>query len=325
MQIEHENDLYFIKPNRVCITLVFIVNRPLNGVHVFHKISVDIVPSLHIDGYWPDDAMLDVSENLKSDGCHLVFDQPHKLQPWIYSGAIPYARISFSRAESRIIRNGPPVDKAVFMITKYLMNYLVDGAPTITTQTLKTALLHCLAAEARHKTKHTHHWSRNYDSVTHQELHTCVIRLFLCVLQFCHRDLVPSYNFPSLCLPPFCRENCVSENHMKFFLIGLNQPRDSALLLGRLTVDVLSGMFEKNNRYSLTPLKHVIQDHIYVHMSLLKLFWPGTQLGLASLFPHTNPLCKSFHRICLINNIYNYDKQKVIEVRRPIKSLLSSD
>ena len=111
VDLTSESDLYILQSDRVCISLKFVVNPPIKGVFIFHRISVDIVPSLHIKGYWPDEAIQEISENLKSDGCHLVFDEPYKLYPWISSSSIPYARISFARAESRVIRIAPPLAK----------------------------------------------------------------------------------------------------------------------------------------------------------------------------------------------------------------------
>ena len=134
----YENDinLYNLRSNKVCLCLQFTINPLLNETFIFNQISVDIVPALYIKGYWPDEAVPEVSEDLKSDGCHLVFDEPFKLYPWISSSSIPYARISFARAESRIIRNAPPLAKAAFMIGKYLAllregSLLIDAGTSI--------------------------------------------------------------------------------------------------------------------------------------------------------------------------------------------------
>ena len=120
VHIDNDKELYLIKSNKLCIILKFVVNRPLNGIHVFHKISVDIVPTIEITDYWPEGAIQDVSQDMKSNECYLVFDEPYKLYPWISSDAAPYARISFGQAESDLIRNAPPVIKAAFMVSKQI-------------------------------------------------------------------------------------------------------------------------------------------------------------------------------------------------------------
>ena len=60
-----------------CITLTLI--SPVNGCHVMHRISVDIVPALQINDWWPEDA-----QHLCQTGeCLIVFTQPQNNYPWI--------------------------------------------------------------------------------------------------------------------------------------------------------------------------------------------------------------------------------------------------
>ena len=92
---QHDEDLYTIDAHKVCITLHFDISRPIDGVNIFHKISVDIVPTIEIPNYWPEEAILDVSEDLKSGGVHLLFYEPRRLYPWLSNSSIPYARVSF--------------------------------------------------------------------------------------------------------------------------------------------------------------------------------------------------------------------------------------
>jgi len=119
LDIHSDVDLYNLSPDRVCITLKLAVNEPVNSVPIFHSISVDIVPSLHIEDFWPDDAIQGVSNALKQDGCHLVFYQSHKLHPWLPRNS-SYTRISFARAESAVVRRSQQVVKDAFISSKYV-------------------------------------------------------------------------------------------------------------------------------------------------------------------------------------------------------------
>ena len=124
MDIDDEKDLYVIDPDKICITLKLLTNQPINGIYIFHKISVDIVPSLRIDGFWPGNIIAEMSEDLASSGCYLVFDEPSRLYPWLSTSSVPHARISFAEAESRTVRNASPIVKSSFMVAKCLTDIL---------------------------------------------------------------------------------------------------------------------------------------------------------------------------------------------------------
>ena len=224
---ENEIDLYNLRPNRVCLSLKFTVNPPVNGTFVLYEVSVDIVPSLYIKGYWPDEAVQEVSEDLKSDGCHLVFDEPHKLYPWISSSSIPYARISFARAESRVIHNAPPLAKAAFMIGKHLASLRKGAEDDTASQTLKVSLLHCLASAARCNTRRASSWSRDYNDLPHQELNAMVGRLLFSLLQLCRQDFMPTYFLPQHFLSPFCQSKWLREPSMRLWSAGVLMPSKS--------------------------------------------------------------------------------------------------
>jgi len=89
--------------------------HPVNGSYVPHHISVDIVPALCVDGWWPDDMC---RKDLCQPGeCLIVFTQPQLKYPWI-GWTEPHGFISFARAESRLLRDYPRVIKAAVMVVK---------------------------------------------------------------------------------------------------------------------------------------------------------------------------------------------------------------
>ena len=94
--------------------------KPVNGCHVPHVISVDIVPALRIDGWWPDDTH---REDLCQAGdCLIVFTQPQLKYPWI-GWTEPHGFITFAQAESRLLRNCPRVIKAATMVVKRMSKH----------------------------------------------------------------------------------------------------------------------------------------------------------------------------------------------------------
>lgn len=65
----------------LCFTLKLTLNGPVDGEYIFEPISVDIVPCIHIDGWWPDGAISNIGNDILTDGCNLVFDQPQRKYP----------------------------------------------------------------------------------------------------------------------------------------------------------------------------------------------------------------------------------------------------
>ena len=95
------------------IKLEFI--KPVNGCHVPHHMSVDIVPALHIDNWWPDDMC---REDLCQPGdCLIVFTQPQIKYPWIGWTQL-YGFMTSAPAESRLLQDYPRVIKAAVMVVK---------------------------------------------------------------------------------------------------------------------------------------------------------------------------------------------------------------
>ena len=75
---------------------------PLNGYHVPHDISVDIVPAIRIDGWLPYDDDMHRKDVCQANECLIVFTQPQVKYPWI-SWTEPHGFISFAQAESRLL------------------------------------------------------------------------------------------------------------------------------------------------------------------------------------------------------------------------------
>lgn len=167
----------------VCETFkVFYVNKRIGGQHVFKKISIDVVPCIHIDNWWPKEAIPCRNSEEIRIGCNFVFDQPQRKYLGVPYSA-PYAKISFAPLESKIIADSPTVVRAVYMVAKHILD-----APKHS-NILKTCLLYCLEAFPE-KIKSCS------DEVTETDLNFWVRKLFKCFLLFCLQDFVPCYFMP---------------------------------------------------------------------------------------------------------------------------------
>jgi len=100
------------------IKLIF--TKPVNECHVPHAISVDIVPALRINDWWPDNARK--KELCRADDCLIAFTQPQSKYPWI-GWTEPHGFISFAQAESRLLRECHPAAKAAYTVVKRMSEY----------------------------------------------------------------------------------------------------------------------------------------------------------------------------------------------------------
>ena len=137
-------DEFIVQPGNTSMKLHTHINleftKPVNGCHVLHHISVDVVPALHIDDWWPDDMRRE--DFCQPGDCLIVFTQPQVKYPWI-GWTEPHGFISFARAESRLLRDCPRVIKAAFMVVKRMSKYFCQYE-FFSSHVIKTALLWCL-------------------------------------------------------------------------------------------------------------------------------------------------------------------------------------
>ena len=115
------------------------LSKPVNGVHVLHDISIDIVPAICVESL-PDGIRQSVAECLEAAKCHLVLVQPHWTYPWMpwsQTGAM----ISFTRAESLLLRCSPPVVRNAYMVIKHMAKYFSHDNNWFSSHVVKTAVL----------------------------------------------------------------------------------------------------------------------------------------------------------------------------------------
>jgi len=196
------------------VTLKF--TKPVHGYYVPHSISVDIVPALRIDDWWPDGTR---REDLCQPGdCLIVFTQPQLKYPWI-GWTQPHGFISFAQAESRLLRNSPPVIKAACMVVKRMSNYFCQYA-LFSSHVIKTAVFWCLD-ERRLCSECSS--SNNSDEVDGDELLRWVQNILRRMLRFAAQDYVPSYFIPKLRQPVWLKERYMylKQFHMRLYQHGL--------------------------------------------------------------------------------------------------------
>ena len=319
LSANYETNLYNLLTNKICIVSQFTLNPPINGAFIFYTISVDIVPSLCIKDYWPDEAVQDIGRDLKSDGCHLVLDEPHKLYPWISSNSIPYARISFARAGSRVIHNAPPLAKAALMIGKHLASFRENSNDRDTashtretretaSHTLKVSMLHCLASIARCNIRRASSWSRDYNYLSHQELNAMVGRLLFSLLHLCCQDFMPTFFQPQHFLPPFSQSYWLREPSMRLFSLGMQQLHrigshvESPRVINLMQAEIFkrSTQNEYKDRVSYFVMRSIFRT----------LFASEAESKVIDYGSFTNPLFEKIHRARLINSIYSWKQER---------------
>jgi len=233
--------------------------KPVNGCHVPHDISVDIVPALRIDGWWPDDTH---REDLCQTGdCLIVFTQPQLKYPWIgWTEALGF--ISFAQAESRLLRGCPRVIKAACMVVKRMSNKFFSS------HVIKTALFWCLD-----DVKPSSDCSSSNDSekLDEDELLCWVRNILRRLLCFAAQDYVPSYFMPKCYQPVWLNERYLKQFHMRLYRHGLLTYADLFSLNEQQSRD-----FWLKNIKLLLILGHVIYWSVLSADDELKLFVPST-------------------------------------------------
>ena len=120
--------------------IILAFTKPVNGRHVLHNVSVHIVPTLRIDGWWPDDMCR--RDLCQAGDCRFVFTQPQTKYPWI-GWTEPHGFITFAPAESRLLCDCPSIVKAAFMVVKRMSKYFCQYE-FFSSHVIKMALLWCL-------------------------------------------------------------------------------------------------------------------------------------------------------------------------------------
>ena len=175
--------------------------KPVNGHFLPHNISVDVVPALRINGWWPDDTR---REDLCQTGdCMIVFTQPQTKYPWI-GWTEPHGFISFTPAESRLLQNSPCVIKAAFVVVKQMSKHFCQYE-FFSSHAIKTALFWSMD-EVEHP---------NYsDEVDEDELLYWVRHILRRLLCFAAQDYVPSYFMPKCHQPVWLKKIPKAVSHV---------------------------------------------------------------------------------------------------------------
>jgi len=218
--IYEDQDTAFTSPDERMLTkphtpVKLAFTQPVDGCHVMHHVSVDIVPAIQINDWWPEDAR---RQDLCQTGeCLIVFTQPQDKHPWI-GWTEPHGFISFARAESRRLRECPQVVKAAYMVVKWMCNdWSTRNCPLFCSHVIKTALLWCL--------DDSEYSSDSSDEVNEDELLILVQNIIRRLLCFAAQDFVPSYFFPKCRQPVWLKEKYLKQFHTCLYEHGVT-PRD---------------------------------------------------------------------------------------------------
>jgi len=188
--------------------------KPVNKCHVLHKISIDLVPALHIKDWWPEYARR--KELCRADDCLIVFTQPQSKYPWI-GWTEPHGFVSFARADSRMLHESHPVVKAAYMVVKRMSSHFCQHK-FFPSHVIKTALLWCLDEEDLMKYRSTDY----SDEVEGDELLYLVQNILRRLLCFAAQDYVPSYFLPKCHQPVWLKERYLKQYHMRLYQHGLS-------------------------------------------------------------------------------------------------------
>jgi len=209
-----------------CVELAF--TKPVNKRHVPHGISIDLVPALRINDWWPEDARR--KELCRAGDCLIVLTQPQSKYPWI-GWTEPHGFISFARAESRLLRESHPVVKAAYMVVKRMSEYFCQYN-FFASHVIKTALFWCLNEEdlmkyrssqlVRNDILYTRIHDTSYsDEVQGVELLLLVQNILRRLLCFAAQDYVPCYFLPKCHQPVWLKERYLKQYHMRLYQHGL--------------------------------------------------------------------------------------------------------
>ena len=184
------------------------LSTPVNGVHVLHDISIDIVPAIRVESL-PDGIRQSVAECLQAAQCHMVLVQPHWTYPWM-PWSQTSAMISFTRAESLLVRDSLPVVRNAYMIVKHMAKYFSNDI-WFSSHVVKTAVLLIMEEEglttnssapaAKDRIIQLKRESVTSDGVCSEELRKWVRKVTGRLLRFAVQDFAPSFPIRSFHLP----------------------------------------------------------------------------------------------------------------------------
>ena len=195
----------------------------MNKYHVSHKISVDIVPALHINDWLPDTAR--AKELCRADDCLIVFTQP---QSNIHGSGGQNHTDSYHLLQQKayccmnVIQSQKLLIMTVKRLSKYFCRY-----EFFSLHVMKMALLWCLDKNDLMKYRSSRksclysRSSHSSDEVNGCELLCLVQNILRQLLCFAAQDYVPSYFMPRCHLPVFLKERYLKQYHMRLYQHGL--------------------------------------------------------------------------------------------------------
>ena len=270
-----------VKPN-TRVQLEF--TKPVNNCHVLHTISIDLVPALRINDWWPDDARK--TELCRAGDCLIVFTQPQNKYPWI-GWTQPHGFVSFARAESRLLRECRPVVKAAYMVVKRMSECFCQYK-FFPSHIIKTALFWCLDEKDLLEYKS----SDGSDEVEGDELLCLVQNILRRLLCFGAQDFVPDFFMPKLHRPVWLKERYLKQYHMRLYQHGLTY-KDLFSLNEQQSHDKVLRSIK-----TMFTFSHVMYWSLLSDTDDLKLFIPS---AINPLFE--NSYDDSAQWICIIKNM----------------------
>ena len=238
--------------------------QPVKGCQVLHSVSVDIVPALRIDDWWPDD--MHGRELCKPGECLIVFTQPQVKYPWIGWTQQPHGFITFARAESRLLRDCPSIIKAAYMVVKRMSKYFCQYE-FFSSHAIKMALFWCLDED---RCGHNCTSSRDSDEIRGDELLRWVQNILRRLLCFAAQDYIPSYFLPECHQPVWLSEKYLKQFHMRLYQHGLTY-KDLFSLNEQQSQDRWLQLIK-----ALFVFSHIMYWTVSSETEELKLFIPST-------------------------------------------------
>jgi len=208
---------FFVPPGSISTKLNTFIRleptTPVNGYHIPHYISVDVVPALRIEDWWPNHRRRDLCQ---TGDCLIVFTQPQVKYPWI-GWTEPHGFITFAKAESRLLRDSPAVIRAAFMVVKRMSKYFCQY-DFFSSHVIKMALFWCMDDEG-----FIYDCTSSQDSceINNDELLRWVQKILKRLLCFAAEDYVPSYFMPKVHQPVWLDEKYLKQFHMRLYRHGL--------------------------------------------------------------------------------------------------------